>query len=68
MWGGVDRPGRRARTRTRRLGSLGHVLEAVRRADGCAIGHVEGVEGAFEILVVVVLVRLAILHGEQCVG
>jgi hypothetical protein len=35
-----------ARTRTKRLGGLGHVLEAVRGADRGAVRHVEGVEGA----------------------
>ena len=45
--GAIDRLRCLARTRTRRLGGLGHVLEAMRGADGSGIRHVEGVERAF---------------------
>lgn len=52
----------------RRLWIPGHILEAVGRAHGRLVGHVEGVEGALEVLVIVVVVRLAVLHGEQRLG
>jgi hypothetical protein len=40
----------------------------VRGAHRGLVGHVEGVEGAFEVFVVLILVRLAVVDGEQRLG
>jgi hypothetical protein len=54
-----------AREGSRRLGRLGRVLGAARGTHRGLVGHVEGVEGALQIFVVVILLGLAVLHGEQ---
>jgi hypothetical protein len=54
-------------SRVWRVWRLGGVLEAVCGAHGSAVRDVEGVEGALQILVVVVIVRfLGIIYGQEC--
>jgi hypothetical protein len=51
-----------------RLWALRVLVHAVGGAHRGAVGHVEGVERALEILVVVVLVGLAVFHGQKRLG
>jgi hypothetical protein len=55
----------------KRLGGLwrlGRIPDAVGRAHGGLVGQIEGREGALEVLVVVVVVGLAVFHGQQRLG
>jgi hypothetical protein len=64
----IDRPGALAQERLGRLGRLGRVFHAMCGAHRGPVRHVERIKGALEILVVLILVRLAVFHGQQRLG
>jgi hypothetical protein len=64
-FGRLDAP---AQGRLGRLWRLGRIVYAVGGAHGGLIRHVERIERALQVLVVVILLRLAVLHGQQSLG